>query len=497
MRILYLDIDALRPDHLGCYGYHRNTSPHIDALAREGMRCENYYCSDAPCLPSRTAFYTGMFGIHSGVVGHGGTAADLRPEGPLRGFRDRVELYSLPSRLQQAGYYTAQISPFGQRHAARQFYAGYNEIHNTGKGGMESAEEVTPVVEKWMRANAKRDNWYLHINYWDPHTPSRVPQDQPRHFENEPLPAWLTEEVLARHQQKVGPHGAREPNMFDEKPNCFFPRSVGALRTYADLKTWIDGYDSAIRYVDDQIGKILGWLKEAGVLEDTMIIISADHGENQGELGLYGEHGTADYITCRVPFIVRWPGKVKGGTVDKAFHYNLDWAPTLAELLSISPSEMWDGQSFAATLRGQGAAGRDYLVLSQCAHVCQRSVRFGPWLYMRTYHDGFHLFPKEMLFNVETDPHEQHNLADQHRDLCDQALRHLHDWHEAMMASMPYDTDPLWTVMREGGPFHARGQLPSYCERLEKTDRGWAVPQLRERHPEEFSPRNPYLPVTE
>ena len=62
MRILYIDIDCLRPDHLGCYGYHRNTSPNIDRFAAQGMRCTNFYASDAPCLPSRAAWMTGRFG---------------------------------------------------------------------------------------------------------------------------------------------------------------------------------------------------------------------------------------------------------------------------------------------------------------------------------------------------------------------------------------------------------------------------------------------------
>ena len=81
MRILYLDLDALNPTHLGCYGYRRNTSPTIDKIAAEGIRFNQVYTTDAPCLPSRTAFYSGQFGIHSGVVGHGGTAAERRNNG--------------------------------------------------------------------------------------------------------------------------------------------------------------------------------------------------------------------------------------------------------------------------------------------------------------------------------------------------------------------------------------------------------------------------------
>ncbi|MDE0237152.1 MAG: sulfatase-like hydrolase/transferase, partial [bacterium] len=86
MRILYIDIDTLRADHLGCAGYHRNTTPNIDALAAEGVRFSNVYASDVPCLPSRTALITGMFGIRNGVANHGGMAADLRPQGAERSF---------------------------------------------------------------------------------------------------------------------------------------------------------------------------------------------------------------------------------------------------------------------------------------------------------------------------------------------------------------------------------------------------------------------------
>ena len=78
MRILYIDIDSQRPDHLGCYGYHRDTSPNIDRIAREGVRYDNYYVSDAPCLPSRTALWSGRHGIHTGVINHGGVASEIK-----------------------------------------------------------------------------------------------------------------------------------------------------------------------------------------------------------------------------------------------------------------------------------------------------------------------------------------------------------------------------------------------------------------------------------
>jgi choline-sulfatase len=485
LRILLLDLDSTRPDHLGCYGYHRNTSPNIDKIAQEGVRFTNYYTSDAPCFPSRTALMTGRFGIHNGVVGHGGSAADVRHEGQDRQFKDVLAKESLPAFLRTAGLRTALISPFGERHSAWTFYAGFNEIHNTGKSGMESAEEVTPTVLDWVKNNAANDDWFLYVNYWDPHTPYRAPLPFGNPFEDEALPEWISDEVLEKHIKKVGPHSASEINMYNSNTSSDFPRHPGEITDKASLRRMIDGYDTGIKFMDDNVGMIFRALEEQGVMEDLIVIITADHGENQGELGIYGEHGTADQGTCRIPMIIRWPGKTNG-EVDHGFHYHLDLNPTLADLLGKNPMNSWDGQSYAKVIEDKETHSRDYLVISQCAHVCQRSVRFGDYLYIRTYHDGYHLFNKEMLFNLKEDPYEQHDLAETQRDICKEAVYLLNEWHDEMMNTMKYDVDPLWTVMKEGGPYHAKGFLKDYLVRLENTGRGEAIPELKRRHPREL-----------
>lgn len=482
MRMLYIDVDSMRPDHLGCYGYHRNTSPNIDKVAAQGVKFTNYYTSDAPCFPSRTALMTGRFGIHNGVVGHGGTAGDVRHEGRERNFRDKLASESLPALLRRCGLKTVLISPFAERHSAWTFYAGFNEIHNTGKVGLESAEEVTPTVLNWVEQHAQEDNWFLYVNYWDPHTPYRAPAEYGNPFAEDPLPAWLTEEVFAEHRQMAGPHGAQEINMYDNRTNPNYPRHPGELTNMDDVRSVIDGYDIGVRYVDDHIGQVIEALKQQGVDDDLVIIISADHGENLGELGIYAEHGTADEATCHIPMIVRWPG-MKRGTEDTGLHYHLDLMPTLAELFDKEPAQTWDGQSYAAALTEGLDAGREYLVVSQCAHVCQRSVRFQDWLYTRTYHDGFHLFNQEMLFQINDDPHEQWNRAEQSRAICKDAVYYLNEWHDEMMQSMPFDVDPLWTVMKEGGPHHAQiAHLRPYLQRLRETGRESAAAELERRH---------------
>lgn len=150
MRYLMLDLDTLRPDHLGCYGYHRNTSPNIDELASECLLFENYHCSDAPCLPSRAALTTGMFGIHNGAVNHGDSTADLRLYGNGRDFKDQILFNNLFYQFRHAGIHTATVSTFAERHSSYWFNAGFNEVINCGKYGDERAEEVTPLVLKWL-----------------------------------------------------------------------------------------------------------------------------------------------------------------------------------------------------------------------------------------------------------------------------------------------------------------------------------------------------------
>ncbi len=493
MRILYFDIDTLRADHLGCYDYHRKTSPNIDLIAQGGIIFNNYHCSDAPCLPSRTALITGRFGIHTGVVGHGGTTADIRNEGPNRGFKSQLEFDTLPGFLSGFGLKTVLISPFAARHGSWSFYAGWDEIHNTGLSGLEGADDITPTAIDWIKQHGRDNNWYLHINYWDPHTPYRAPIELGNPFIDDPLPDWLTTDVLEGHQQLVGPHKASNIYMFSDVidpvsrnlPNgtIITPPKVNDMD---DVKQLYDGYDLSIRRADEHVGFILESLQAQGILlDDLIIIISSDHGENLGELGIYAEHGTADQITTRIPLIIRWPGKISGH-VDNGFHYNLDLLPTFANLLNGEINAKWDGVSFAQTILYGSEQGHDYLVLSQCAHVCQRSVRFDKWIYIRTYHDGFHLFPNEMLFDLATDPYEQFNLANKHPDICQQAIFYLNEWHDHMMMTMESPTDPLWVVMKEGGPFHAKGSLKSYTKTLIGTNRAWAIDEYKKRHPREF-----------
>lgn len=481
MRVLFIDIDTLRPDHMSCYGYHRNTTPNLDRVCSDGVRFDNYYCSDAPCLPSRAALVTGLLGIHSGIVGHGGTAADKRLTGRDRSFRDPVDENNLFNLFRKAGMHTVSISTFPERHSAWWFNAGFNETYNVGRGGMESGEEVLPVALDWLNHNSKRENWFLHLNLWDPHTPYRAPMSFGNPFENEPLPEWITDDVISSHLKHVGPHSINEINMYNDDEDPKYPRHPGKASDLEGIRRIFDGYDCGVKYADYIVGQVLDRMRELNVYDNTAIIITSDHGENLGELGIYGEHATADYPTCHIPMIIKWPGGRKNAC-DSSLRYNIDLAPTLASLLGVESGPTWDGESYEDAIMSDSEGGRPYIVLSQQAHVCQRSVRMGDWLYVRTIHDGYHLFPEEMLFNIKDDPYEQHNVADGCPEVCGDAARKLLNWQESMMKTSASDVDPMWTVVHEEGPFHIRGHLEQYLLHLEKTGRKEGAAKLREKY---------------
>lgn len=494
MRILFIDIDTLRPDHLGCYGYHPRTSPNIDQIAAQGLRFENCYVSDAPCLPSRSGLWSGRTGFHTGVIDHGGTAADPFIEGPARGFRDVYDRTAWIPQFRRLGLHTATVSPFGERHSAWWWYAGYNEIVNPGLGGLETADDVTPLALDWIERNAHKDNWFLHVNYWDPHTPYRAPASSGSPFENDPLPESLTEAFRQQCWEGFGPHSAQEPHDFDDSyydreiqhkyPSI--PRRIDSMEA---VRAWIDGYDNGVHYADEHVGRLLAALDRQGVLDDLVIIVSSDHGENLGELNIWGDHHTADHITCRVPLIIRWPGVTSGGQVDRALHYHFDWAATLIEMLGGTVPGNWDGQAFTAAFRQGQEQGREYLVTSQGAWSCQRGVRFindgEDYMALRTYHDGYKNLEPLMLFNLSRDPHELHDLASSQPALADHAMRLLADWEREQMLTSPTNVDPMMTVLREGGPHHTRGRLKAYLQRLRDSGRAPHADRLDRLHPGE------------
>jgi choline-sulfatase len=485
VRILYVDIDCLRPDHLGCYGYARATSPNLDRIARDSIQFLRCYASDVPCLPSRTALFSGRFGTRNGVVGHGGTAAEPFVEGSARGFFSELGRTAWPALLQKLGLHTASISSFAARHSAHHFCAGFDELLSPGKLGLETADEVCSFAGEWLERNAQRD-FFLHVQLWDPHTPYRTPAEFGEPFAKDALPPWLDERVRADHFARGGPHSAQEAVGFSaDYPYGDYPRQPRQIDDMAAVRRMFDGYDTAVRFADEQIGMLMSRLAQLGILDQTVVLVSADHGEMLGELNVYGDHHAADEYTSHIPCLLRWPGHAPRRL--SGLCYQVDVAATIVELLGGSVPDTWDGRSMASDVRADGDVGREALVVTQGAWTCQRGVRWSDYIALRTLHDGYHAFEPWLVFDLIRDPHEQVDLAVARPELVQAAERHLANWEHDVMRRSPSGIDPLTTVMAEGGPFHTRGKLGRYLERLYATGRGDFAERLIRLHPTELA----------
>ena len=117
------------------------------------------------------------------------------------------------------------------------------------------------------------------------------------------------------------------------------------------------------------------------------------------------------------------------------------------------------------------------------AWCAQRSVRWEDYIFIETYHDSYHDYPRHMLFDLANDPHEQFNLAEERPDLLAKGISLLHNWHNEMMETASHRVDPLQTVLSEGGPLHSKDGGKAYIERLKQTGRAEIAERFEKRSP--------------
>lgn len=466
MRILLIDVDSLRPDHLGCYGYQRDTSPTIDAIASNGVRFDRSYASDTPCLPSRTALATCRLGVRTGVVTHYGEGQQYDEPGDGHDVDgDRIPAFR---HLAENGIYTASVSQFSQRHIAFHFSGNFQEsIMPTATASdlaIEDCTEVTPVAESWLDRHAEEDDWLLHVNYWDAHHPYiGIEEFLEPIRDSGPPPSWPDQETIDDQQGMTGvrtadlwPDTAQYEPGWEEFYDHQMPESV---ETPADVAQFVDGYDASIRRVDDEIAKLLACLERNGVREETAVVLTADHGEAFGEHGFYAEHGFPHPACQRVPLIVSWPGvtdDTAGGAID-AQVYQFDLLPTICELEGVDIPTGWDAEPFTPALKGGEFDGRDTIVSGHGIYTYGRAVYQDEWMYVRLLHPGVFSYPGvyndpdlpndglELLHNLEEDPNQTENLVDTYPTKAAEMRAHLDRWMAAHLSDEWNDHEPVET----------------------------------------------------
>ncbi|MCL4446716.1 MAG: sulfatase [Actinobacteria bacterium] len=490
MRILYCDVDTLRADHTGPYGYQRRVTPNLDELAVDSVVFDSCYCSDSPCSPSRAALTSGQFGITTGAI------ANFGPAGDIRMFERTRHAPFFGGYLYRNGIYTASISCFPERHMSYWFLGNFREWMkpSLSNGDDEDAGVVTSKAVDWLRRHGRDEDWFLQVHFWDPHIPYMEPK---KWFDlaaqsGDP-PAWPDGDTIASHREFYGPHSALDLYEGDGSwsvPPASSPNSTtmpDAIEGRDDFIKMANGYDGAVLYWDHHLGQLMETLEELGIRDETAVVVASDHGESLGENGCYGDHPMANEATHHVPMIVRWPG-VTDSLEPNQRHvdglvYHIDLCPTICDLLGLAIPPGWDGESFAAGVRGQEFKGRDHLILSHGSYTYQRAVRTREHLYVRTLHPGCWRLDQEQLYAIDRDRHMTNNLAD------DEPLRTelsglLDTWrseHCTLSGELP---DPM-EAGRYEGPSDAFS-VERYLLRLEQTGRSHLADDLRSRLSKEW-----------
>ncbi|MDO8684491.1 MAG: sulfatase [Armatimonadota bacterium] len=450
MRIIYFDIDCLRPDHLGCYGYNRPTSPNIDRIAKQGVRFDHYYCADSPCLPSRMNWSSGRFGINNGVVSNNGAGAKFNIR--KRGYQGPMpENEMLMRQLRKVGWDPVSMSNFADRHNAWEFMCGWSEFHTPNlKGGGETAEEIHRPLMRWLKNNAKRENYLLHINYWDAHRLYKMDASWADRFKDYPVTqAWPDEDAIKKQQELKGSFTTHRQFLENKS---LAPLMPGAIDNRKDFEHMITGYDAAIAYVDHHVGIVLDELARQNALDDAVVIISADHGDNFGEHGIYSDHVCADEAIHNIPLIIRWPGVTPENHNCGSFLYNVDLSATLCDMLGADIPSEWDGVSFGNQLKGKPGKERNYLVWGHALYTVQRAVRTKTHLMIKTYDQLDYELDPVQLYDLEKDPYQTKDIKNERPDIvCECEDYYMNDWLKTQRAKPHAIPDPFNAVLKERG----------------------------------------------
>ncbi len=421
MKFVLVFLDTLRADHLGCYGYGRDTSPNIDALSRESVLFERSYPSDVPTQPSYTSTFSGQRGIVNGVVSHA-EHEWIENDCPW-----------MPSLMERHSYTTAAVSTLG--HMKAYFSRGFNYYMNPVAGRRDltqrvTADEVNSYAIPWIREH-KGEDFFLFIHYWDPHTPYLPPESYRRLF------------------YKGDERDTANESLEEAKKVLAWPFTKLLIERMGEGITDIEyiraQYDGEIRYADDRLGDVFRTLKEEDIYDETVLILTSDHGESLGEHSIYFDHASVYEDTVRVPLLIRWPEADPMRV--PAFVQHVDLAPTVLEIADIERPAAMQGRSIVPVLRGEAEAHRSFAVVNQGLWQAKRAIISAKWKYTRCMDHGFWPCPSEELYDLELDPWELCEVSRDFSGVLDELAIRLRRWEEAKLGRR---VDPLVVAAEKG-----------------------------------------------
>ncbi len=402
MNILLIAIDTLRADHLGCYGWWRNTSPHLDEVAGRGVIFHEHVSPHIPTHPGYTTLFTGRDVFETQVVTQGGRV-DLEADIPM-----------LAEVMQRGGYFTAAADNLG-----RWFTRGYDLVqgYNWGtdvKQPWRKAEAVNEASWEVLKACTGQDKpWFAFLHYWDPHTPYLPPPPFDRMF-------YGGDETDARYDS------ARE--MMREYP-AFMHYFQEWMPGLTDVEFPKAQYDAEIAYVDTALRHVWEWLEGLPGGEDTAIIITSDHGEELDEHQMWFDHHGLYETNLHVPLILQHPERLSGGVELGGLTRHVDVAPTVLDLAGFGEAAEEAGMmgtSLLPLVDGESHDGTcEEVYITENAWMKKRGFRTVQYKFFESLYDEIHHRPPFELYDLGEDPEEQHNLAEERPELVAEFKRKL------------------------------------------------------------------------
>jgi arylsulfatase A-like enzyme len=331
LSVLLITIDTLRADHLSIYGYHRRTSPHLDALAREGTLFAEAYTFWPKTRGSFVAMLTGKPPSRTGYSKTHPVLLDMNA--------------TLASVLKAAGYATAAVVDNPNVAAQLGYGKGFDTYRETWQEKalgteMDRARAITEAGAAYLGAARAEQPFLLWLHYVNPHTPY------------EPPPPFAT---LFMDGADEGPVLPVVPGLHGGIPKQW------AVPGRDRLAYYVGQYDGEIGAVDAEVGRVLLALQQSRVRDKTLVVLTSDHGESLGEHDYYFDHGEDLFDpSLRIPLLVALPGAPPGQRSD-TFASTLDLVPTILDAAKVSwPSDL-AGVSLLGVIEGRGGPRRERL----------------------------------------------------------------------------------------------------------------------------------------
>ncbi|HEV8632226.1 MAG TPA: sulfatase [Thermoanaerobaculia bacterium] len=391
--VFLITVDTLRADHTSLYGYPRQTTPRLDALASSGVLFADTVAQWPKTGASFASMFTGRYPQSTGMM-------------QRAALRIPAEYRTLPETMQRAGYTTGAVISNAVLGANLGWNRGFDEYLQTwGDGefpqdpqvfrGLVHAPRVNQLALPLLDRHAKDERLFVWVHYTDPHAPYLLPPGVPNPFLDD----------------GKFPGAERVP-----------PKVARAYRLGQQLarRYYVAQYDANVKLADRCIGELLDHARRLGLLDDALVIFAADHGESLGEHGSWFEHGPLPYnTTARVPLLIFGRGVVRGSRVERPVEL-VDLYPTLRELAAAGVTVRGlEGHSLAPWLRGTpphaAAEGEFRYSYSEAGERPRyfRSVQDGAWKLVQGFdRRGSAGVPGGWeLYDLAADPGETANLA--------------------------------------------------------------------------------------